>query len=391
MRSIDVVVWPGTTENTARDPLELVEDYEAQIAHLQALQVQALHRYADRHPGEFLAEEVAVELGWSPQTAQRRLTEARALCDRLPGTVTALRRGEIDWSKALRLLHAVRPLPVEQARKVEDWVLARAAGKTIEHFAACARRRVLAIDPHGAAARAAARRADRRVWWQPLEDGMAEFTADLPAETASAAYARIDLLARRTTTTGDDRTMDQRRADVLADLLLGHGDHGSKGVQVNVTIDAATLAGLREHPARLHGYGPIDPATARRLATDATWRRIITDPTDAGTILDIGSRRYRPPAAMREQVVLRDQRCRFPGCRRAAERADLDHTHAASASGATSQANLGALCRRHHRMKHESNWLLKQTSPGALTWTSPTGTTATVTPEAPETDEPPPF
>lgn len=223
---------------------------------------------------EFLSEEVAVELGCSPGTARNRLCQARRLCERLPDTVEALCDGRIDWGKACALEEITTPLTAEQAHAVEQWTLERAGSKPQAAFAACARRRVLRVDPHGAADRASASRAERRVWLRPLDDGMAELGAQLPAAQASAAYARIEALAREARHVGDERGMNAVRADAFADMITGHCCGTGSGVQVSVTIDAVTLAGLRENPAHLAGHGPLDAATARELAGDATWRHV---------------------------------------------------------------------------------------------------------------------
>jgi len=46
-----------------------------------------------------------------------------------------------------------------------------------------------------------------------------------------------------------------------------------------------------------------DPAdVARELATDATWRRLLHDPT-SGELLDVGRTTYRPPAALAEFIT----------------------------------------------------------------------------------------
>ncbi|MGH3630796.1 MAG: DUF222 domain-containing protein [Sciscionella sp.] len=321
--------------------------------------------------------------GLDPNATANRLSVVRALCERLPATVTALVGGRIDWCKATQLEHLTSPLSPEHATAMQDWTLARAADKTCECFSACARRRVLA----GARERPQARRRERSVWTYPDEDGTAVVGMRLPAETVSAAYTRIDQLARRVKTTGDTRSMNAIRADGATDLLLHNTADGpnTMSVRVNLTLDVPTLLGLREHPAHLHGYGPLDPTTARRLAADATWRRILTDP-HTGTILDVGRRHYRPPAALAEHIVLRDRSCRFPGCRKPAEHTDLDHTRAYYHGGTTSHDNLTALCRRHHRLKHETNWTLTPPTPGHHTWTTPQGTTHTITLD---NDEPP--
>lgn len=63
--------------------------------------------------------------------------------------------------------------------------------------------------------------------------------------------------------------------------------------------------------------------------------------------------------------------CRFPGCRQPAGRCDLDHVVPWPA-GPTSAANLTALCRHHHRLKHQTRWRVSGEH-GSLMWTSPTG------------------
>ncbi|HEY3259488.1 MAG TPA: DUF222 domain-containing protein, partial [Pseudonocardiaceae bacterium] len=60
------------------------------------------------------------------------------------------------------------------------------------------------------------------------------------------------------------------------------------------------------------GYGPIPADMTRELAADATWRRLLTDPT-SGTLLDVGRTTYKPPTALADFVRARDVTCRFPG------------------------------------------------------------------------------
>ena len=110
---------------------------------------------------------------------------------------------------------------------------------------------------------------------------------------------------------------DQRRADALADLALdGLTDpdlprrHG-RPVALQVAVAATTLAGLDEEPGELTGYGPITAQVARALAGDATWRRILTDPT-SGTVLDVATSTYRPPQALADLVIARDKTCPRP-------------------------------------------------------------------------------
>ncbi|WP_433785109.1 DUF222 domain-containing protein [Actinomycetospora sp. CA-101289] len=151
----------------------------------------------------------------------------------------------------------------------------------------------------------------------------------------------------------------------------------ARDVQVRVLVSADTLLGLDEEPAELVGYGPITAAAARRLAADAdaTWRRVLTDPR-SGAVLDVGHRRYRPPAAMADHVRHRDLTCTFPGCRVPAQACDLDHLvpyNPRDPSGRTAADNLAPDCRHHHRVKHLRGWSVRRDPDGSVLWTTPSG------------------
>ena len=105
----------------------------------------------------------------------------------------------------------------------------------------------------------------------------------------------------------EPRTLDQIRADVVADLLLtatpsGHRDAEGAPLahirgEIHVTIPVATAAGVDDEPALLAGYGPIDAELARRLmAASPAWNRVLVDlPTGLPVAVD----RYRPSADLK--------------------------------------------------------------------------------------------
>ncbi len=174
-------------------------------------------------------------------------------------------------------------------------------------------------------------------------------------------------------------TLDQLRADALSVIAeqflektasenLAHG----RPVTLNLTLDLPTFLGLDEKPGILAGYGEIPASTARILATDAKWRRFITDPL-TGNLLDYGRTTYEPPQALVDFIVARDRRCRFPGCRQPARVCDIDHAVPWEEGGDTSKENVGLLCRRHHRMKTHGGWRLNSFADGSCEWTSPEG------------------
>ncbi|MCS5719653.1 HNH endonuclease [Herbiconiux sp. CPCC 205763] len=143
---------------------------------------------------------------------------------------------------------------------------------------------------------------------------------------------------------------------------------------VVVTVPALSLLGHDAGAAELHGFGPIDIRTARRLAARApSFVRILTHP-DTGETISVGRTRYRPPPDLRLALLLDDESCRFPNCNRRAESCELDHTADWAHGGETGRANLHHLCPKHHHLKHDSTGWSVAARPGrTLEWRSPTG------------------
>ncbi|GAA1988825.1 HNH endonuclease signature motif containing protein [Microbacterium pumilum] len=191
--------------------------------------------------------------------------------------------------------------------------------------------------------------ADRGVWLTPELDGMGTLTADLPADRAHAGLARVDAIARHLhAQDGEERTLAQLRADVLADLLAKGDTADSQGIRqraaVAITVPALTLLGRDDTPATLEGYGPIDLETAKRLAGGASsWIRILTHPV-TGTVLDIDRKAHRVPKALRRWLGVRDPVCVFPGCTRPARDCQIDHRLDWQYGGTTSDTNLPCRC-----------------------------------------------
>jgi hypothetical protein len=380
--------------------LELVAACEQQIAFLHAMQTRALARFAKFRPDEngrgvskYVAEEIGLAAKWTAHYAGSRLALAFALTGRLPGTLAALEQGEVDLRRAQALADITHPCPPAVARAVEDAVLPDAAGQNISELGRAARKQVALLDPEGAAARHKERKKERRVELRPEDDAMAELRALLTATEAERIYHSLDAYAQACKAWGDTRTADQRRADALCDLILDPRHHHATGgksggseVQVHVTVPASTLMGLDDQPGELAGHGPIPADLARELAAEGTWRRLVTDPL-SGTLLDFGRTTYRPPAGLADFVRARDRRCVFPGCSRAAKYCDLDHNKCYP-EGTTSACNMACLCRRHHRLKHETEWELIRDGDRYI-WIAPTGLQYVRKPEPLATPQPP--
>ena len=107
-------------------------------------------------------------------------------------------------------------------------------------------------------------------------DGTATLAAVLPEETALRIHRRLTAMAHGLDDPADGRCMDAKRADLLADILLGEAVSRCSGVEVNVTVPLASLLGLTDEPAEIPGLGPVPAEAARALAADGSWRAWLT-------------------------------------------------------------------------------------------------------------------
>jgi hypothetical protein len=191
----------------------------------------------------------------------------------------------------------------------------------------------------------------------------------------------------------------------------GTGD--SRSGSVHLTMPLSALADLAQSPGEVAGYGPVDSRDARELARmlrrdkGTRWCLTVTGPGGTAVAhacarcgpaagqpvirwaIDLRARLrtlergtcshsrasagYVPPPRLGHLIRVRQRRCSFRGCRRAAVRCDLDHTVPFETGGLTCECNLAPLCRRHHRAKQTPGWQLTQDQPGYMTWRLPSG------------------
>ena len=183
---------------------------------------------------------------------------------------------------------------------------------------------------------------------------------------------------------------------------------------VNLTMPMSTWLGITRKPGEVANLGPVDAETCRQLAASmdpgTRWCLTVTD--QAGQAIahacaatctappgqDLGgvawaaglatrlqyfetapcsharqSAGYKPSQSLRHLIEIRQRRCAFTGCRRAAVSCDLDHTVPFDKGGRTCECDLAPVCRRHHRAKQAPRWHLEQPEPGRMTWRLPSG------------------
>ncbi|MFC5380558.1 HNH endonuclease signature motif containing protein [Aquipuribacter nitratireducens] len=369
----------------------------------------------------FTAVEVAAALRVSQRSAQERVQLADVLLRRQPTTLAALSAGLVGLGHARAVRDALEGTRDDLARRVETHVIARRLERrerqapeegggttwtigTPSQVSAAVRRALATADPASATRRIEAARCRRGVTSWGLPDGLAVLQVTAPAVDVAAAVAGVDAVAREQVDAArrahragdldavDVPTLDQARADAAMTLLLGTSDvlarpvpHVSVGVDVLVPLaallpppHATSSDAVPDHaPAELPGFGPLPDPVARAVARAA--RRVTVAPLRPDGTVDAGcpgthEARYEPSATLARAVRTRDVTCRWPGCRRRAREADLDHT-VEWPTGPTAGCNLAGYCRLHHRAKHRGGWLVTQTGDGHLDHTAPTGHT----------------
>ena len=418
-----VAIDPVNLNHSGR--IDYLSALERQSAWLQAVLQRAIVAVAGEMPSiaENMwdgidgaeREDVAAALRLSGNTAQMRIDVARTLVNHLPNTCSALAMGEISSAHATVIAKetaaAIRDGISEFAiYQIEEKALAHAEFHTPGQVANKVRTTIAQLAPAEFEEVVDRARETRRVSCYNEADGMATVVAILPAQDAQTVMKSIEayilmMNARDEADRADSRcwtsatnasaahssdtgsatstwsllTADNKRADALTAILSGALAQNvddvrphRRPVTVNVTIDLPTLLGLAENPGQLSGYGAIPASVARELASDATWKRFITDP-QTGNLLDYGREKYEPPQALVDFLLARDRTCRFPGCRQSASRADIDHAQSWEIGGETTPENLGLLCRRHHRLKTHGKWSLVSNADGSCNWTSPVG------------------
>jgi len=415
-----IEINPRALSSSGRiDYLSALDRQESWICALkQEALVAIAGEYADEDGGIFGCvddeerEDVATALRLSPTTAQSRIDVARVLIGHLPNTISALSTGEISVAHATVIARETATaikngLSPESVFRVEQTALAHAEFHTPGQVASKVKTTIAKLAPEDFEELVDRARDSRRVTFYPEADGMATVIAILPAEDAQTVMKSIEayILKRNQdeeaclcdAVSGISKdclhhshegarewsmlSADMKRADALtaiasqalAAMAIDVQPH-RRPITISVAIDLPTLMGLAENPGQLAGYGAIPASVARRLAADGNWQRFVSDPT-TGNLLNFGREKYTPPQELVDYLLARDRICRFPGCRRAGQSSDIDHAHSWETGGETNPANLGLLCRRHHRMKTHGGWSLESNPDGSCLWKSPNGKT----------------
>ena len=353
--------------------------YEAMGAIADVISEDGDHAFDEAFEGA--TAEVRVALTLTRRAADTEFAFAHHLRTRLPQVAAMLEDGRIDVRRAKAIDHATGHLTAGNAQYVVSRLAEAIPHLTTGQITVRVRKLRIAVDPESAVARYTAAVRDRRLVLEPTVDGTADLhILDLPPDRAAAIRSRIQRMATSLHTRGETRTMDQLRADVAVDVLLGRTDsltEAPRSGSVSLTVDLDTLIGLVDHPGNLDGYGPVISDIARQIGDEsaaAEWRFTVTD-TETNEPIATGRTRRRPNRKLRRSVTDPGTTCVFPGCRMPAMDCDVDHIEAWSDGGSTEPANLAPLCRHDHRLKHKYGWRYRRDYEGRHIWTTALGQT----------------
>jgi hypothetical protein len=374
-----------------------------------------------------MAAEVAAAQSISHGMASGQMYLAVALRNRLPKVAALFAEGAISARLASALVWHTDLIKDPDTLRLVDETLAADA----KHFGPMSVSRTAQaidaiVDRHDPAALRRARTGarGRHVTISPADDqsGTASLWGSLLATDAALLERQLTHMAEQVCP-DDPRTLDQRRADALGALAAGgqhlacgcgnaecpaameidpragafvvhvvahedtleaqpdphtSGERASRPITPGMTVAEALAPdpepdvppAPRPPAAHLLGGGTLPASMVAELIRGGAKVSPVRFPADAPP--EPG---YRPSAQLQRFIRCRDMTCRFPGCDRPAECADIDHT-IPYPLGPTHPSNLKCLCRIHHLLKtFWPGWRDRQWPDGTIVWTSPTGRT----------------
>ena len=406
---------------------------------------------------EFALAELSATLVISHVAARRLVGEALELVHRLPRVWAHARVGRLPVWRARAIAGLTVDLSPDAVAHADRLLAATPARISTVHAHRLVDEARLYADPDRAAEDERIHLDGRGVWLNPATTpAVTGVHMLLDTRDAHLLDQTLDRVAHDLRALGDTDTRDIRRAtavriladpqhalDLMTGSTYGYGHPGPADPANRVDQDSAGGAGrVRKqapgHTLYLHltlaelvaatsgpaagvgvGVGVMErlgPATTDLIAA---WLTSIGGPGSRAShpgrrtsgrsggapsltvrpVLDLASDRavdrHDPPPLLREQVLLRDAHCVFPGCHRDSRACDLDHVEPYlalghdGAPGQTRPSNLAPLCRTHHRVKTHGGWTYRRTADDAWEWASPTGRTHVVRPASRRPPAPP--
>lgn len=208
-------------------------------------------------------------------------------------------------------------------------------------------------------------------------DGLVPVTGELMPEIAAKLTRLFDAhLSPRSGTgfmtdheratradTGETRTADQQRHDVLAaaiDTAARSGEHPTIGGAAPTVLVSVRASDLTAGRGVAHADGvdiPMSLRAARHLICTGGTQTVNFD--DHGRIIALGSPERCFTPHQRRAITLRDGGCLIPGCSVPAAWCEIHHVIPDAHGGPTHPDNGVMLCWFHHRTIDTSGWRIR--------------------------------
>ena len=170
--------------------------------------------------GEFAADELALELHMSQQSAAGQMDFATEIPKRLPKTFAALGAGRIHPIHLRIIEEETRILADADAAKADTVLAASAPGKTFGELRYAARKLVLKLDPDAVRKRKEAAKREAHVRRFREESGNAGMVArELPSDEVLASWQHVEQRALDLRAAGVPGSLQDLRVRAYLDLL----------------------------------------------------------------------------------------------------------------------------------------------------------------------------
>src|SRR4051812_5308984 len=182
--------------------------------------------------------------------------------------------------------------------------------------------------------------------WRGRNSGMLQFRGQLPDDMGAKFEETINQRAEQMKVKGEPWTpFAQRAADALVALC------DAPSATDDEVPSLAALAGVQvavplHGPAEIAGI-PIADSLLEQLRANSSITPVLVD--DDGAVMAIGRAATAISPKVRRAVLLRDARCRVPGCSRR-RGLQVHHLLPRSWDGTDEISNLACVCPAHHRL-----------------------------------------
>jgi hypothetical protein len=364
-----------------------------QVSHYQAGMAWTINKVTERYQQRCRPEAFAhsdatkgatAEIG-AALTLTRRASELETgfsveLLRHRPQVFEALLFGRIDLRRAKVLVDGTLHVTDTIAHAALEELLPEAPGLTSSQLKHRLAKLVVDADPQAAQQRYDQSLENRRIEVHPNDTGTADIIAwNIAPHIAMSINRWIHKEALKLKRLGDERTIDQIRADIFTDLLRRrhHGKKVTRADYGNLDIrgTAESFAGISNESADLNGFGPVLADIARQIAEhhdNTRLRWTLIDP-DTGEPIDGGTTRRRPTTSQRRRAETLHPTCIHPGCRMPSVDCDIDHRKPWAHYRITCTCDLAPMCRHHHTVRHTFGWTYQPTTGGDHRFTSPFG------------------